>query len=143
MTAVEPQAEVVPRPRRRSTWIAAAVAIPLILLLFALTKGFVATQAAATQSPLAGKPAPVIDATDIDGRPVSTEAGRGRWVAVGERRTTCLSLEDEDLVAEGQDLGITPIAPGQQQSESGDHETDDEWQRLEHDDGPYPAGSRR
>lgn len=74
--------------------------MPLIVLLFALTKGLVETQAAATRSPLIGKPAPVIEATDIDGRPVSTGAWRGRWVLVNMFATWCVPCREEhdDLV---------------------------------------------
>jgi hypothetical protein len=60
-------------------------------------------------------------------------------VAVGEPRTGHLPLEDEDLVTKGQDLGVTTVAAREEEAESGDHEADDERQRPEHGDGPYPA----
>lgn len=81
--------------RRTAAWVATAVAVPLILLVFALAKGSITRQAAATRAPITGKPAPAIEATDLDGRFVSIEAWRGRWVLVNMFATWCVPCRDE------------------------------------------------
>ena len=60
-------AEVVPSPTARATWIAAAVAVPLVLMVFDDQRRTGGAQPRPLM--LAGKPAPAIEATDTDGLP--------------------------------------------------------------------------
>ena len=88
-----------PRRRRWAAWVAAGVAVPLILMVGAFAKGLSPSQEP-VRSPLIDKPAPTIDTTSIDGERVSTSSMRGRWVLINMFATWCVPCREEhdDLV---------------------------------------------
>jgi hypothetical protein len=65
------------------------------------------------------------------------EHRQDRAVRVGEPRPGHLALQHEDLVAQRQDLGVSPVAREGQQPDAGEHETHEPRQRTEH--GPDPT----
>lgn len=62
-----------------------------------------------------------------EARPVddSGEHGEDGAVGLGEPRSGDLSLQDEDLVAQGEDLGVALVAGGEQPTEAAQHQTGD------------------
>ena len=95
--ATEP--ELPTRRGHRARWLAVAVAVPVALLVAVLaTRPPAGTRAA--DSPLLGKPAPVAEATTIDGQPVQLAQYRGRWVVLNFFATWCIPCRQEhpDLI---------------------------------------------
>ncbi len=91
MTA-EPQGAV--RRRRRAPWIAAAVAVPVALLVVVLaTRPEAATRVA--HSPLLGRMSPPLQGTTIDGQPFELSRFEGRWVLVNFFATWCVPCRQE------------------------------------------------
>jgi len=85
--------------RFRARWVAVAVAVPVVLLLAVLATSDPAGVRAA-DSPLLGKPAPGLEGTTVDGKPVRLESSGGKWVLVNFFATWCVPCVDEhdDLV---------------------------------------------
>lgn len=83
----------------RARWIAAAVAVPVVLLLGVLA-GSEPAGTRAADSPLLGKAAPAVEAQTLDGQNVRLDQFRGRWVLVNFFATWCTPCVDEhpDLV---------------------------------------------
>ena len=78
------------RPRsNRVRWIAAAVAVPVVVLVLALA-GSEPAGTRAADSPLLGKPVPALEGNTIDGRPFALAAAPGRWVLVNFFATWCV-----------------------------------------------------
>jgi len=63
-------------------------------------------------------------------------------VGVVKRCVGHLSLQYQQMVAKGEDLGVTAVATGQQEPNSSDHEAENEGQRPEHELRTYPPGHR-
>ena len=75
--------------RNRVRWVAAAVAVPVVILVLALAASEPAGTRAA-DSPLLGKPAPALEGETIDGQRIALDAPPGRWVLVNFFATWCV-----------------------------------------------------
>src|SRR5438309_5473262 len=83
-------------PRRPHTARWAAVTLGVVLLLFVAV---LATRRSAADkqadSPLLGRPAPALAGAGLDGRNVSLETYRGKWVVVNFLASWCVPCRDE------------------------------------------------
>ncbi len=61
-----------------------------------------------------------------------------RSVRVVEDRSRYLALQDQQLVTQCENLGIAPVAAGEQQTDTSQYMANNERQRPKHDRGPYP-----
>lgn len=75
-------------------------------------------------------------------RPVdrSGQHGEDGSVRLGESRSVDLALQHEDLVAQGEDLGVAVVAGGEQPTEAAQHQTRDRWDEVH---GVGDAAGRR
>ena len=75
-------------------WVAAAVGLPILLLIGVLATRDPAIDTAAS-SPLVGKAAPEIAAPALDGTPVRLSDLRGKWVLVNFFNSWCVPCREE------------------------------------------------
>lgn len=98
--------------RRRSPVIAAAVGAVLVALLAVLALAEPGDSDTA-ESPLLGRPAPVVRSTTIDGAPFDLSRRKGSWVVLNFFNSTCVPCRNEhpQLVAfdAAQDSAADPV----------------------------------
>lgn len=84
---------------RLATWLAGAVVAAMLALVWVLATSDSALTKAA-ESPLVGRPAPLIDAVALDGEQFRLDDHRGRWVVVNYFATWCVPcrVEHPELV---------------------------------------------
>ena len=75
-------------------WVAAAIGVPVVLLIGVLATRDPAIDTVAA-TPLLGKPAPEIDAPALDGSRVRLSDLRGRWVLVNFFNSWCVPCREE------------------------------------------------
>ncbi len=115
VTDPEPDAE--PRRHRVAPWVALIVLIGLLSFVVVLATRDTGAGVSA-DSPLLGRPAPIIEGTTVDGEPFSLTDETGRWVIVNFFATWCVPCRQEhpELVsftnrqaAEGGDAEVVSV----------------------------------
>ena len=88
-------------PRRVAPFVALAVVVVFVGFFWLLAAADPPGEESSAETPLAGKPAPAIVSTTMDGEPFDLTRRRGSWVVLNFFNSTCVPCirEHPDLVA--------------------------------------------
>lgn len=108
--AVSPTTDA-PAPRRVAPFVALAVVVVFVGFFWLLAAADPPGDESTAETPLAGRPAPAIVSTTMDGEPFDLTRRRGSWVVLNFFNSTCVPCirEHPDLVAfheEQEALGV-------------------------------------
>ncbi|CAB4860262.1 unannotated protein [freshwater metagenome] len=83
-----------PSPRRVAPFVVAAIAV-VIAGLFWILIGANTSESDTADSPLLGRPAPVVKTTTLDGQPFDLQRRKGSWVVLNFFNSTCVPCVQE------------------------------------------------
>lgn len=115
--STEPSATAAPPtpavPARRRTALIVSICVgTVVALLIVLLATSPSDPDRDVSSPVVGRPAPTIDATDTAGRPVAIDDYRGKWLLLNFFATWCgpCKVEQPELVALSSSVPIVSVA---------------------------------